>query len=1230
MAIGEDTEPRYVNHFYDPIYKNGWSGEHAIFSQDAMREMSDIAIAPVGAVSALNWVHNQELQAEYQRYLGNKTWEKAIYEYVKNKNKQEAYYALGHVLHLLEDMAVPEHTRNDTHTPLNESPYENYSARYTRDNFYIVDEIKNQKQPVFNSLDEYFEYLANYSNNYFFSRDTINDGKYNKPQIIGDDGQYGYALDIDQQKFKVALENIQFLKQGENFVQVKNYIIEDKPASVPILNAYWTRLSREAVLSGAGVINLFFKEVEEAEKDPSLLKPPPENQSAMVSFYGEIFKVKNTIVNVANVIGNTAVNLWNSLAGVGPAAVITSTSDLNANIVKSSASDSGNVVVEGVVGNSISNTPPPAPSVSPPQVVKSSASDNLGSVPNVPAASPVPGGGSSGGLFIPSLPYPGFGGGSSASSQNVQQEQQNTSELNEPEDVAGGEEEVVENEEEANEELRDDKEQGEENEEGGGGGEEGDEEFDEGEVDEISPDISFSITECDNSFSDEGCVVSASELHLVWSTTADDLDYFELNIGGETFATTSASTIIFVSDNSILNISVRAKDISENWSDNASQTVEISFKPVVINEIAWGGTLNHSADEWIELYNRSSYPISFKDWILFSQTDMKPYINLTGQIPAKGYYLIERTDDNTVSDIAGDWFGSFGANGGGGAGLSNSGEVLILSHASTTIDQTAVMPNGLWAGGNASGLTMEKIDPNLNSEETSSWMSNNNLIKNGTDSDGNFISGTPKARNSANYLLNNGNATVASDLTLVAGKSPYLVNNQVIAVQLGATLTIEPGVVIKFYNDAGLNVGGKIIAQGAEETPIVFTSFYDDEYGNDINNDAGATLPNAGDWYGVAVNAGNDSAFDYATFRYGGKWYNGVGNSMANLSVENISVSITNSIFEYSKVYGLKLFLSDSVVSNNIFRLNDQEPAGYASAILAIGGDPKIKNNQFLENKIGLYLASATGVVESNYFESNIEGAIYSSGTLGTFNNNSGANNGLNSINIWGNLTQAGDSITLNPNPLPYTLKGYETPQVVASSVLTIGNGAVIKSIDKGISVYGSLVIDGENSSDIVFTSLYDDSIGGDTNNDADSTLPAPGQFPGIFVADTGSLDARGFTMRYAGSNSFGGNNSAGVMVYGGVADISNALFNSNYPFGIFSSDSPNVKIENARFENHNFSGPWGQKAAAGLFNSAVVLNNVSFADNALGIMSDTLSTFVIDAVEFLENIADTLPVGLW
>ena len=74
-----------------------------------------------------------------------------------------------------------------------------------------------------------------------------------------------------------------------------------------------------------------------------------------------------------------------------------------------------------------------------------------------------------------------------------------------------------------------------------------------------------------------------------------------------------------------------------------------SFGDMVINEVAWMGTAASSADEWIELYNATGQPITLAGWTLSDGGDIS--VTLGGVIPAGGFFLLERSDDGTVSNL---------------------------------------------------------------------------------------------------------------------------------------------------------------------------------------------------------------------------------------------------------------------------------------------------------------------------------------------------------------------------------------------------------------------------------------------------------------------------------------------------------------------------------------------------------------------------------------------------
>jgi hypothetical protein len=83
---------------------------------------------------------------------------------------------------------------------------------------------------------------------------------------------------------------------------------------------------------------------------------------------------------------------------------------------------------------------------------------------------------------------------------------------------------------------------------------------------------------------------------------------------------------------------------------------------ILINEVAWAGTLASANDEWIELWNPGSAPVHLDGWLLSDDNDI--HIDLMGIVPARGYVLLERTDDGTISNLhaqaiytgAGQWF----------------------------------------------------------------------------------------------------------------------------------------------------------------------------------------------------------------------------------------------------------------------------------------------------------------------------------------------------------------------------------------------------------------------------------------------------------------------------------------------------------------------------------------------------------------------------------------------
>jgi len=97
---------------------------------------------------------------------------------------------------------------------------------------------------------------------------------------------------------------------------------------------------------------------------------------------------------------------------------------------------------------------------------------------------------------------------------------------------------------------------------------------------------------------------------------------------------------------------------------------------------------------------------------------------------------------------------------------------------------------------------------------------------------------------------------ILTDTTWTAAGNPYVIEGSVVKVRFGSTLTIEPGVEVRFEPGRVLttDLGCSIVAVGTPGNVIVFTS------------NAGSPAPS--DWSKVEVYASDDSTFEHCEFRY--------------------------------------------------------------------------------------------------------------------------------------------------------------------------------------------------------------------------------------------------------------------------------------------------------------------------------------------------------------------------
>ncbi|MFQ5630764.1 MAG: hypothetical protein ACE5I1_18490, partial [bacterium] len=125
--------------------------------------------------------------------------------------------------------------------------------------------------------------------------------------------------------------------------------------------------------------------------------------------------------------------------------------------------------------------------------------------------------------------------------------------------------------------------------------------------------------------------------------------------------------------------------------------------------------------------------------------------------------------------------------------------------------------------------------------------------------------------------------TIRNNTTWTLTNSPYDVTGDIVIAQ-GVTLTIEPGVTVRFNSERDIYVDGALVANGTASQKIVFT--------------ANSSTPFAGLWGGVKFNnssISNISILNHCQFLYGGQAFRSedapiVLNARANPTITNTSL----------------------------------------------------------------------------------------------------------------------------------------------------------------------------------------------------------------------------------------------------------------------------------------------------------------------------------------------------
>jgi len=192
----------------------------------------------------------------------------------------------------------------------------------------------------------------------------------------------------------------------------------------------------------------------------------------------------------------------------------------------------------------------------------------------------------------------------------------------------------------------------------------------------------------------------------------------------------------------------------------------------------------------------------------------------------------------------------------------------------------------------------------------------------------------------------NVSGVISSDTTWTAASSPYVITGNIL-VNSGITLTIEPGVTVKYDSGKSLQVNGTLIARGTSGSKIIFTS--------------NSSAPAAGDWGNIYF---TDTSTD-ATYDGNGDYTGGSilecciveygGSSDGELKIEDSAPFVNNSTFQHSLTNGIWLKQkASSKIMNNTIKNNGSNGIYFFEYGSGGGGGPIIvANNDIKDNQSG-------------------------------------------------------------------------------------------------------------------------------------------------------------------------------------------------------------------------------------------------------------------------------------
>ena len=203
------------------------------------------------------------------------------------------------------------------------------------------------------------------------------------------------------------------------------------------------------------------------------------------------------------------------------------------------------------------------------------------------------------------------------------------------------------------------------------------------------------------------------------------------------------------------------------------------------------------------------------------------------------------------------------------------------------------------------------------------------------------------------------NVDLTGTQSISAYSLPYVISS--LLIKTGTDISIAPGTIFKLTTNGLVTILGTLTAEGDASNPIVFTSFKDDSYGGDTNDDGTSTLPQPGDWSYITISNTGKAVFDRVIFCCGVEAIYAYQDGY-ELTVKNCDISRMS-------YYGINVIGANALIESN--KIHDNGYGIYCGNL----SSPKIINNDIYNNSSGIRtIGSCSAVINDNYIHNNVNG----------------------------------------------------------------------------------------------------------------------------------------------------------------------------------------------------------------------------------------------------------------